>query len=408
MTNTARSDLAFIGLGVTSAVAIGKTAFSSALMEGAHAFAIMEREGRQRDSSYMGAEIGDLPVPERLSKRLLRTASYSARVALVTLLEAWEDAGLDAEDPARIGLIVGGSNVQQRELLSVYAAPDRETPFISPTYGISFMDSDLCGLCTEQFGIRGWGSTVGGASASGQLAVIQAAQTVLAGQTDVCIALGALMDLSWAELRAFDELGAMGSFRFNGQPGQACRPFDEERDGFLYGEGCGAVVVARADWAAKRGKRLYGTLAGWGVSIDGNRNPNPSVEGEAEAIGRALASASIHARDIGYVNPHGTGSRIGDEVELQALMRCGLEHSYINATKSITGHGLTSAGAIETIATLLQMRESCLHPTRNLERPIRPDFNWVRSKPATCRVKHSLNVSVGFGGINTAVVISQA
>jgi malonyl-ACP decarboxylase len=142
--------------------------------------------------------------------------------------------------------------------------------------------------------------------------------------------------------------------------------------------------------------------------MDGNRNPNPSYDGEVQVIQSALGAASLLAREIDYINPHGTGSIIGDETELKALQDCQLSHAYINATKSITGHGLSAAGTVEVIATLLQMQASRLHPSISLDDPLDPSFNWVRSQSIPHVIAHALNLSTGFGGINTAICLRRA
>lgn len=396
------------GLGIITAVGQGKTDFTTALMQGRHAFGVMQRPGRQNGTSFLGAEIPSLVVPDRLSRRLLRTASFSGLAAMVTLQEAWDEARLDGVDPARIGLVIGGSNLQQRELIQTYETYGGRNAFVRPTYGISFMDSDLCGLCTEQFGIRGLAYTLGGASASGQMAVIRAVQEVQTGQADICIAMGALMDISHLECRGLRSLGAMGTDRYADEPAKACRPFDKQRDGFIYGEACGALVIERADSAAQRNVKPYAVLSGWAVGVDGNRNPNPSYEGEVRVIEKALEQAKISAHDVDYINPHGTGSMIGDETEIRAITDCGLARAYINATKSITGHGLSAAGAVEVIATVLQMKESRLHPTRNLDEPLDPGCNWVLGEAVPHSVRHAVNLSMGFGGINTALCLHNA
>ncbi len=416
-------DILITGVGVTAAVGQGRADFLAALLEGRHRFDVMRRPGRQRpvaataaagtpSAPFLGAEIEALRMPERIPRGLLRTASLSAQVALATLDEAWNDAALDDVDPLRIGLIVGGSNVQQREqLLATDPFRGREG-FLRPNYGVSFMDSDLCGLCTEVFGIRAFAFTVGGASASGQVAAIQAIEAVRSGRADVCIALGALMDLSYWECQGFRSLGAMGSDRYAETPALACRPFDRERDGFIFGEACGALVVERvgsgADIAARRvGVSPYARVAGWAMAMDGNRNPNPSLDGEVRAIRDAMTMAGLSAADIDYVNPHGTGSHIGDITELAALRACGLTHARINATKSIVGHGLTAAGAVELAAVLLQMRAGRLHPTRNLDDPFEADFAWIRDNAEPHAIGRALNMSMGFGGVNTAVCLER-
>lgn len=392
------------GMGVISAVGQGKDAFARALFGGESAFGVMQRPGRQRDeSAYLGAEIREIATPPDISRQTMRAASLSAQAALAVLQEAWSEARLGEVDPRRIGLVVGGSNVQQRELTQVHETYRERSEFLRPTYALSFMDTDLCGFCTSQFGIRGPAYTVGGASASGQLAIVQAAQAVTSGQVDVCIALGALMDLSHWECRGMRALGAMGSDRFASEPGLACRPFDRDHDGFIFGEACGAVVIESQESSERRGMTPYATLRGWGVAMDGNRNSNPSLEGESQAIQYALESSETAPSRIDYVNPHGTGSVVGDETELQALTATGLGGVFLNATKSLIGHALTAAGTVEVIATLLQMQAGRLHPTRNLDNPIDPGRNWVRDEPVEHQIENALTLSMGFGGINTAL-----
>ncbi|MGC2744239.1 MAG: beta-ketoacyl synthase N-terminal-like domain-containing protein [Candidatus Angelobacter sp.] len=396
-------EIAVTGMGVIAATGQGKAAFVRALMDGRHSFAVMRRPGRQHQSSYIGAEIGEIAFSPGISQRVLRGCSLSAQAALVVLQEAWNDARLSELDSRRIGLIVGGSNIQQRELAQVQETYRENPAFLRPTYGLSFMDSDLCGFSTAQFGIRGPAYTVGGASASGQLAIVQAAQSVLTGQVDVCIALGALMDLSHWECRALRTLGAMGSDRYEAQPAMACRPFDRDHDGFIFGESCGAVVIESIESSDRRGTKPYAMLRGWGLVMDGNRNPDPSLEGEMQAICDALATSGLPANQIDYVNPHGTGSTAGDETELKALCGCRLGGAYLNTTKSLLGHGLSAAGTVEVIATLLQMQAGRLHPSRNLESPIDSAMNWVKGKSVDHQIENALTLSMGFGGINTAL-----
>lgn len=393
-------------VGVTSAIGQGKEAFLSALLAGNHAFGVMRRLGRQNKSSaFLGAEIATLAQPLQLPSSVTRTASFSAQAALATLHEAWHEAGLDDVDPERIGLIVGGSNFQQREIALMHESYANRAEFLSPTYGLTFADTDLCGLCTSLFAIRGLACTVGGASASGQLAIVEAAHAVLARRVDVCIALGALMDLSHWECQGLRALGAMGSDRHAGAPERACRPFDRDRDGFIFGESCGAVVLERDGARGGRSPTPYARLLGYALVLDGSRGPAPSLEGEKRAIELALKSADRQPSQVDYVNPHGTSSQLGDDIELEAIRACGLSHARLNATKSLIGHGLSAAGTVEAIATLLQMRAGRLHPTRNLENPIEPSLNWVREEAVPHSIRTALTLSIGSGGINTALCL---
>ncbi|MES2824525.1 MAG: beta-ketoacyl synthase N-terminal-like domain-containing protein [Pseudomonadota bacterium] len=415
-----QSEIVITGLGVTSSVGQGKADFIAALLQGQHKFAVMQRPGRQtsfpadetgvgseQTSEFLGAEISVLSMPDSIPKNLLRTASLSGQVALATLHEAWHEAQLNEVDPERIGLIIGGSNFQQRELVQTHQAYQNRMQFLRPTYGMSFMDSDLCGLCTEVFGIKGFAYTLGGASASGQVAIVQAIEAVQSGQVDICIAMGALMDLSYWECQGFRSLGAMGSDRYAKEPALACRPFDKDRDGFIFGENCGAIVIEKLHSTKRMDTNPYARISGWAVGMDGNRNPNPSFEGEVRAIQKALALAKLSAKEIDYINPHGTGSGIGDVTELQTIQHCGLNHAYLNATKSIVGHGLSAAGAVEMIAILLQMKAGQLHPTRNLENPMESAYNWVQQKTIPHHIENALNLSMGFGGINSAICLQK-
>lgn len=407
MRSSETPELLITGIGATTSIGQGKDAFISGLLKGKHAFSVMQRPGRQKDSNFLGAELPSLTWPDTIAPRTLRSASFSASVALLTLAEAWHEAQLNEIDPTRVGLIIGGSNVQQREIAATYELLAAQPYFVKPSYAITFLDTDLCGICTQQFGIRGFAYTIGGASASGQLAVIKAAQAIASGEVDVCIALGALMDLSFWECYGFQSLGAMGSVRFADSPASACRPFDRDRDGFIYGESCGAVVIERGDHAAKRSVDPYALIRGWGQCVDGNRNPNPSMSGEIWAIKQALSHAGLRPADIDYINPHGSGSVVGDEIELQAIRECGLAHAAINTTKSLVGHGLTSAGIIEIIATVLQMKASMLHPSRNLDNPIDSSFQWVGERAVPHLIEQALSLSIGFSGINTALCLEN-
>lgn len=416
MTNTL-PELVITGVGVTASIGQGKAAFISGLLQGHSHFDVMQRPGRQSPvtegdkeggaSHFLGAEITALQLPETIPATLRRTTSLSAQVALTTLHEAWHDAKLLDVDPLRIGLIIGGSNFQQRELTQIQQSYRDRSQFLRPTYALSFMDTDVCGLCSELYGIQGFAYTIGGASASGQVAVIQAINAVQSGQVDVCIAIGALMDLSYWECQGFRSLGAMGSDRYAKQPQLACRPFDTERDGFIYGESCGAVVIESTRSSLRRGVSPYARLTGWAMKMDGNRNPNPSFEGEASVLQNVMHQSQLRPNDIDYLNPHGTGSTIGDETELKAIRHCDLSHAYLNATKSITGHGLSAAGTVELIAILLQMKAGQLHPTRNLESPIDASFNWVRSEAIAHQINNAINLSMGFGGSNTAICLQR-
>lgn len=397
---------AITGIGVVTALGQGKDILTAGLRKPPNVFNIMAKPGRQtKDTRFIGAEIDAVSIPKHISPKLQRSISWTAKVALTTLGEAWVDAMLEQVDPYRIGLIIGGTNLQQREITLMQEQCQSKIDFLRPIYGMMHLDTDLVGLCTQEYNIRGLAHSVGGASSSGHLAVIHAAQAVLSGQVDVCIAMGALTDISYWECQGFRALQAMGSEMFAHEPSKACRPFDKDHDGFIFGESCGAVVIERAE--RQRANKQYAQIAGSSITLDGNRNPNPTLTGEIRAIRSALSRAEWKPEDVEYVNTHGTASVIGDITELTALKECGLTTSFLNATKSITGHGISSAGTVEIIATILQMHHGFLHPTRNLEQPIDKSFRWILDSTIEKQTTKALSLSFGFGGINSAICLQK-
>jgi malonyl-ACP decarboxylase len=148
-------------------------------------------------------------------------------------------------------------------------------------------------------------------------------------------------------------------------------------------------------------------VSGWATVLDQTRQPEPSIKGETAVIESALQHAGWTPADIDYVNPHGSGSIIGDEIELQALAACGLAHAAINTTKSLVGHGLSAAGVVEVIATVVQMERGSLHPCRNLDVPIDPDRVWIGPRAEPRDVDRAITLSLGFGGLNTAICLSH-
>ena len=403
MPSSAADPIRFAGIGVASGLGHGRAAFREGLFAGRNVFCELQREGREApdgEKPFLGVE---MPAPpEVLPPRIARTATLTGRVAASVLAEAWEDAGLDGLAPERIGLVVGGSNLATRERALALAAYAEKRAFVRPRHGHMFLDTDVCGLCAAAFPIRGFAMTVGGASASGAVAIVEARNAIRSGRVDVAIALGAMQDLGTHGLQALRALGAMGSARFADAPEKACRPMDADHDGFLYGEAAAALVLCREGAGLSK---TYGTLLGAASIADGTRGPEPCHEGQVRAATLALAEAGLVAADIDHVNGHATGTPSGDDTELETYRALGLHHARINATKSILGHGLAAAGAVETAAVLVQMAEGRLHPTRNLETPLDPSFGWVGAVPVEHQIRHALKFSFGFGGVNAALVI---
>jgi malonyl-ACP decarboxylase len=223
---------------------------------------------------------------------------------------------------------------------------------------------------------------------------------VASGAVDVCLVLGALTDLSGMERQSFYNLGAMAT--------TTCRPFDVDREGFVPGQAAACLVLESPESAAERGVPVLGHVAGYAQRLDATRLAEPSVAAEATVMAAALRHAGLSPDRIGYVNTHGTGSRIGDETEVRAIREVfGAARPWLNSTKGLVGHCLCAAGVVEAVATLVQLRHGFLHPNAGLARPLDDTSRFVGAVARHEEVDHALSNAFGFGGFNTSVVLAR-
>ncbi len=413
---TKDNDVVVAGMGVITAIGDNISSFKESLKAGKSRFGYLEFQCNDSEKKYICSRIEGFSYQDRIKKedeteitkfcKKLRNASYSSQLSLITALEAWKDAKLDDKEiDNKTSLIVAGSNFHQLETRQMQEKYRDKVNLIRPAYGLTFLDTDVVGVLSEAFKIRGEGYTLGGASASGNVGIIHGARQIKNQDADRVVVVGAMMHLSEFELQGLINLGAMGGASYFDQPDKACRPFDKKHEGFIYGEGCGCIILETRGSARKRGANIYGSIEGYGLCLDANRNPNPSMIGEATAMKKAVQMAGLNADQIDYINSHGTASVIGDETEIEAIKKTGLSNAVINATKSLTGHTLSAAGVIECIASLIQMNEGFYHPTCNLDNPIDADLNWVDNNLKIKKAEYALSNSFGFGGINSAIVI---
>lgn len=399
-------EIAVTGIGVLTALGDGAADFATQLRSGVCgvrsdddvvvAARIAEVEFLQRLASL------DLPGP--LAKRAARAANRAPRGlqwTLLAALQAWREADLSCA-PEAIDLVVAGHNFGLGNQFRMAEKFRRQREYVPARYALQFMDTDHVGVLSEVFDIRGEGYTVGGASASGNVALLHALRRLRSGACEAILVAAPPVDLSPVEAHALRNAGAMAGDRYAAAPEHACRPFDRERDGFVFGEGCACLLLE-----ADRGRSCHGFVAGAAACLDGNRMADPKEEGEVRAMRRALADAGVDAGDIDYVNTHGTASTLGDEVEAAAIKRVFGDRPWINATKGLTGHALCAASLVEAVAVLLQLEGGFLHPNRNLEDPIDPDLRFVGSTNHDATCHFSVSNAFGFGGINTAVVFKQ-
>ncbi len=413
------AEVAVTGLGVLTPIANNGAAFTAALRKGACGITANSADGLgvagRLPPFDLTAMLAALALPEPLLTRALkaaRRAPLSQQASLLTALEAWTQAfGTDTATAASATLIVAGNNVAPGYPYRMREKYADNFAVVPASYALHFLDTDHVGILSEVLGIRGEGFTIGGASASGNMGILQAWRQIRYGISDVCVIVGALTDLSPLELQAFRNTGALGGTRYASQPEAACRPFDRDREGFLYGQGSACLVLEAAESAHRRGARVLGYVAGAAACLDANRLSNPSVEGEARAMRAALSQAGLTVDAVDYVNAHATSSLAGDEVEAQAIEQVFGQRAgqvAVNATKGLTGHCLHAAGVVEAAATLLQMNGRFLHPNRNLENPVNPSCGFAGTTAREIDIHVALSNSFGFGGINTAVVLTKS
>lgn len=416
--------IAITGMGIVSSLGKGIPAFREALFHGQSCFT--------RSSSYpllsfpvIGAFIQDFNFSHALEtfsvftneqqktlQKLARSLSLPIQIALIAAIEAWQQAfatqcPFNAE---RVSLIVAAQNTTTHYQYNLYQTFQQQPDYFNPTYALQFMDSHYVGVLSEAFGILGEGFTVGGASASGNVALLRAYQLIQNKSQDACLVVGALADLSPMELQGFHNLGALGGHSYAQEPNKACRPFDEAHEGFIYGQAAACLLLESLSSARKRQVPILGYILGGALLLDGNHLSNPSREGELRVMQKAIKLSGITVKDINYINTHGTSSPLGDEIEIEAIQALFGTDRYdimINSTKSITGHCLWSAGIVEAIATIIQIQEKFVHPTLNLERPVTKYGHFVTKKSESLQIQAALSNGFGFGGINTAVVFSK-
>lgn len=407
------------GIGVTTSAGRGCAAFAEALRLGTsgisrRAGATPELGGYLSDTRFED-EVARLNLPAdwaAKARTLGRRAPRSVQCSVLVALEALAGAGLlDGFpcEPERVAVVVAGQNISSAYQFAMFDKFKREPSFLPPSYALHFLDTDHVGTVSELCGARGEGSTAGGASASGNVALIQGARLIRTEAADLCIVIGAMADLSPVEVHALEQLGALGSRRWREHPAQACRPFDTKRDGFIYGQGAASMVLESPARAARRGANVQGVLLGGAICLDAKRSSELNAQGAARAMRGAMDDAGVTFDKIDYINAHATASNLGDgrEVEaIKAVLQERVGDVWINATKELTGHCLWAAGVVEAAATLIQLQEGFLHPNPNLDEPIDRACRFVGAKTRAERCTLALSNSFGFGGINTSILLS--
>ncbi|MFG2845659.1 beta-ketoacyl-[acyl-carrier-protein] synthase family protein [Kitasatospora sp. NPDC048296] len=356
--------------------------------------------------------LADFDPPALLGGRLARRLDRFSQMAVVAARQAVADAGLDPAhwDGARVGVVLGVSANSVHTYATEYARlAEGRADQVSPLMLPRSIPNMAAGEVSLDLGARGPGLIVSTACASGTSAVALGCDLIRAGTCDLVLAGGTDSPRTPMTCVAFDRLGALSRRRHD--PAGASRPFDADRDGFVLGEGAGILLLEHPRHARARGARPRAYLAGHGAAGDAHHftAPHPGGEGLARAVRAALADAGLAPHEIGHVNAHGTGTTLNDPAEAAALRQVFHRPPPVTANKSVIGHTMGAAGAIEAALTVLALQHRLVPPTANLDRPdAAVDLDVVTKAPRPVDVPTALSVSSGFGGQNAAVVLTAA
>jgi malonyl CoA-acyl carrier protein transacylase len=359
-----------------------------------------------------GASVPD-DVLRRL-KKIFKTAPFSTRLTMVAALDAYLDAGLFGHsfDRTRMCATLGGHNFHDNYLYRNVNQFAEEPEYIDGLMGVCQFDSDIVASIAETLQIHGPMYTVGGTCTSAGLALRSAIQEIQHNDCDLAITGGGCIDYSPVNFQALVLVSAISFKRFNDAPEKASRPYDTQREGFVPSHGSGMLVVEELEHARRRGARIHAEVLAVESNNDGNHLTNPSVDGQARVMRRALEKAGVRPEQIDYVNAHATATPLGDRVEIQSIKTVFGAHARklkINATKSIIGHTGWTAHTAELIAAILQMKRSSLHPSINIDE-LDPeiDLDVCADGPVeNFPIRYLLKNSFGFGGINCSAVLKR-
>ena len=405
-----KTDVVVTGLGATTPLGGDVASTWEAMLAGRSGVRALTHPWAADLPVRIAAELVSDPA-EHLPRVKLRRLDRSEAIALIATAEAWADAGLaDAElDRERLAVSVGTGIGGAITLLAQDDILEESGPRkVSPHTVPMLMPNGPAAWVGLELGAKAGVHSVASACATGADAIAQALEIIRSGRTDVVVAGGTEAVVHPLPLAGFASMRAMSTR--NDEPEKASRPWDKARDGFVLGEGAAVLVLERADHAAARGARVYARLAGAGVTSDGYDivQPDPSGSGAARAMKAALRDADLPAREVTHVNAHATSTPVGDMAEVAAIHAALGDHPVLTATKSMSGHLLGAAGALEAIATVLAIRDQVVPPTINLDDPDDAlDLDVAAHKPRHMEIPAALNNAFGFGGHNVALLFTR-
>ncbi len=367
--------------------------------------------------THFACEVKDYRPEEYFDTKQLRQLDRFSQFALIAADEAMTDSALNLEqvDLDRVGCIwgsgIGGLDTFYNEIRG-YIEGDY-TPRFSPFFIPRMIVDIAAGQIAMKYGLKGPNYCTVSACASSTHAIIDAAMYIQAGRADIIVTGGSEAPITIPGLGGFNSIRALSTR--NDDPKTASRPFDKDRDGFVMGEGSGALVLESLDHALARGAKIYAEVVGGGIGADAYHltAPHPEGEGAAKAMRAAIQEAGITPEQIDYINVHGTSTPMGDLPELQAITTIWGENASkvnISSTKSMTGHLLGAAGSIEALACIMAIQNGVIPPTINLENVderINPALNLTPNVAQRREVKYAMSNTFGFGGHNSSILFAK-
>jgi 3-oxoacyl-(acyl-carrier-protein) synthase len=355
-------------------------------------------------------------VPDGVSRRmekLCANAPRAARLGMPIAVEAFLDAGLFGMqlDPERISTILAGQYMYELCKWANWEAYSFDPDSMAAAHALMHFDYDLSGCITEILGLYGPSYSNGGACAAGIIAIRNAVDEIRHHDSDIVLVAAATHEPTPAYLYSLAKLGAISIIGFDDEPHRASRPFDVDRNGFVPGIGCAALIIEEMDHALRRGARIYAEIAGIGINSNASRSPTPIEDCTVNVMERALHDAGIAKEEIDYISAHATSTQIGDINEIRALKRVFGNHARnlkINAPKSMMGHQLWASALIEIVVAILQMRAGVLYPTINIDRlESEIDLDICANHAVQYAVNYLMKNAFGFGGINSSCILRQ-
>jgi 3-oxoacyl-[acyl-carrier-protein] synthase II len=404
------ADVVVTGLGATTPLGGDVASTWEAMLAGRSGVSALTQDWARDLPVRIAAQLAVDPA-EVLERVRLRRLDRSEAIALIAAAEAWSDAGLAGAglDTGRLavslGSGIGGATtlLAQDDILEAEGARK-----VSPHTVPMLMPNGPAAWVGLEYRARAGVHAMASACATGAEALALGLSIIRSGRADVVLAGGTEAVIHQLPIAGFAAMRAMSTR--NDEPERASRPWDKARDGFVLGEGAAILVLERADHATARGARVYARLAGAGISSDGYDivQPDPEGTGAARAIGAAIRDGDAATTDVVHINAHATSTSVGDMAEVVALHSALGDHPVLTATKSMTGHLLGAAGAVESIATVLAVHHGIVPPTINLDDPDdNLDLDVVVGEPRHLAVPAALNNSFGFGGHNVALLFTR-